>query len=73
MRTAGKNWADISVPLNKIYREELSGILANVYDLVTEIQNYGNVKTGRCKERRKFWLLSKFRKTVLKLCLLKEF
>jgi hypothetical protein len=62
-----------SCALHKIFREELSDILANVYDMVTEIPKYGNVKTGHCKERRKFWLLSKIRKKVLELCFRKEF
>ena len=56
-----RNWEDISVPLNNIYREELSDILVNVCDVITEIPKYGNVKTGQCKERRKVWLLSKIR------------
>jgi len=55
------------VPLNKIYVEELSDILANVYDMVTEILKYGNVKTLQCKERRKVWLLTKVGNSVLKL------
>ena len=66
VRTADKNWEDIVVPSNtsKIYSEELSEILANVYDMVTEIPKYGNFKIGQCKERRKVWLLSKIRKVV---------
>jgi len=61
------------VPLHKIFREEFSDNLANVYDMVTEIPKRGNVETGQCKERRNVWLLGKIRKTVLKLCFRKEF
>ena len=61
VRITDRNWEDISVPLNNIYREELSDILVKVSDVINEIRKYGNVKTGQCKERRKVWLLSKIR------------
>jgi hypothetical protein len=40
------------VPLNIIYRVELSDNYAKVCDMVTEIPIYGNSETGQSEERR---------------------
>ena len=37
--------------------------------MLTEIQKKNNVKTEQIKERRKFWVLSKIGKIVLKIVL----
>jgi hypothetical protein len=40
-----KTMEDMSVPVHRIYKEELSDILTRWYDMVTEIPKYDNVKT----------------------------
>ena len=47
------NSEDMSVPLHKICREELSDIYPRSYDKVIEIPKYDNIKTWQCKERQK--------------------
>jgi predicted Mrr-cat superfamily restriction endonuclease len=45
------NSEDVSVPVLKICREELSDIYARGYDTVTETPKYRNLKTQRRKVR----------------------
>jgi len=43
----------VSVPVRKIFREDLSDIYPRSYDMVTDIPKYDNLKTRQCKERQK--------------------
>lgn len=44
---------EISVPVSKIFCEEMANIYNKGYDLVTESPAYKNAKTSLCSERRK--------------------
>lgn len=43
---------DVSVPVNKIFQEEMSEINMRGYDIVSETPSYENVKTSLCRQRR---------------------
>lgn len=44
---------ELSVPVHKIFREEMASIYDKGYDLITESPTYKNAKTSLCFERRK--------------------
>ena len=58
---------DVSVPVDTVYKEELSDILAKGYGMVTEYQNAITLRLDSATNDEDFWLLSQIRKTVRKL------